>query len=262
MVWSPTHHRRWVVPLAASLLGLSTSVLIIVPACSDRTPTVEDDGVPAEVKAYAEARCRRLDECGCESDVYEAREQCEDRILAIYEDIMDERGAVDLECFGAAASAWNANPCDNDLFEAACDVAPPMGEVGDPCRDTDVLGDVFIRAPSCVAGLFCWEGSCIDPVVPDTQLGDPCSSEGLCGSDLVCFGGRCEAPHVEGEPCESGATCSNEASANLYCTSGTCTVQKAEGEPCENKPECLSHLMCVGGRCVEPPVYACWMAEF
>jgi hypothetical protein len=237
---------------------LALGHLLILTACSDR-PAAETDPIPAEVRAYARARCERLEHCACKIKNYDDRAQCEAKLLQLYHDDVAGRDTVNLDCFGDAARLWERAPCDAPHDGETCDVTSPTDAVGEPCRTT-IFHDMFLYTPTCSAGSFCWNDERCVAIVDDIEAGMPCTPEGLCGSNLTCIGQRCEEPRTEGQPCEISQNC--EPLRDLYCRDGVCAAREQEGDACTSREECEPGVPCFEGKCTRVESLICLVAEF
>lgn len=232
--------------------------LLFLMACSNR-PTEENDTIPAAVRAYARARCQRLEACECKNANHADREQCEDSIVALYLDAVAGRTSAELGCFGEAAQLWEHAPCDEPPSGEACNVLTRADAVGTSCRFHPFRDD-FLRADSCAEGLFCWNDMYCARAPDMSEEGEPCSAEGLCGSGLTCIAGQCEQHRGEGEPCESSPNCA--PARELYCGDGVCTMKSAPGGSCETREACRFGAQCAENRCVAIDPVICFAAEF
>jgi hypothetical protein len=238
------------------------SCLLFLIACSNR-PTAEIDTVPAEVRAYARARCQRLEACECQITNFDDRKECEDRLVFLYQEAVAERDSVDLDCFGDAARLWEQTPCDDlprgPRGRESCSVTTRTDAVGEPCH-FNPFHDAVLYADTCSEELYCsYEGYCTEPV-SGIEVGMPCSPDGLCGADLTCIGDQCEHHRAEGEPCETSLNCA--PARDVYCHDGVCVARKDEGTPCTSREECELGDSCFNGQCTQVDPVICLVAEF
>ncbi len=240
--------------------GGGLAMLVVVGpfgvGCGDVRP-IEDDPIPAEVRAYARDRCLRIEQCACPNVTHGDRSECEARILDTYAEVVGQRDDVQLECFGEGAAVWRGAECDDMPDSLPCNAVTPSDDVGTPCR-VNPFRDAYVHVDSCTDGLVCFGERCQAPV-SGREPGGPCSPAGMCDPALTCIEGQCETPPMEGEACEVAWNC--EPSRDLYCAQGVCTVRTGNGEACERDEECRLTVRCVQGACVPVSPELCLVGE-
>ena len=222
--------------------------------CNERP--VDDDPVPAEVRAYAQQRCQRIEQCGCSNAPPGSPEECEARIVAIYQQAMDGREGIQLDCFAAGAELWRTADCDDPPADTPCNALTPHDGVGAACS-INPFADAYVHADSCAEGLVCFDDRCVEPVV-DGVAGEPCLPGGQCDPALTCIEGRCEPPRAEGEACDEAWDCEQP---ELYCAAKVCTMRTASGAECTSDEECAYTVPCVDGRCTPISPSLCVLGE-
>ncbi|MCA9711701.1 MAG: hypothetical protein KDK70_38050 [Myxococcales bacterium] len=237
-------HARGRASRVAGVLGVVLGAL----GCNERP--VDDDPVPAEVRAYAQQRCLRIEQCACPNATHEDRAECEARLVAVYQEEVQGREGIELSCFAAGAELWRTASCDEPPDDVPCSVLLPLAGEGATCS-IDPFGDAYVHAEPCAEGLVCFDQTCRVPV-QGGRPGDGCTPDGRCSSALTCIAGRCEVPPGEGGSCDVSWNC--EPQRDLYCAEGICTPRKSAGDGCSSDDECHLGVPCVEARCtpIEP----------
>ncbi|MGB9599552.1 MAG: Dickkopf N-terminal cysteine-rich domain-containing protein [Myxococcota bacterium] len=81
------------------------------------------------------------------------------------------------------------------------------------------------------------------------HIGEPCM-DALCdgGAGWCAPPGVCKPLPKIGEPCEASI-----CAAGLRCDDGICRVPGTDGTLCDRDSQCVDPLLCISGRCVNPP---------
>jgi hypothetical protein len=228
---------------------------LVCVGCNERPLSTEDDDIPAEVRRYASARCKRLENCDCVSNTHATRAECEEDIFELYRGLVAEDREIHLACFDAAASQWSKPGCD-EVPREQCVVTPPNRAIGESCSNR-VFYDANFEELACIDG-HCWDGTCVPSF--EGGEGDPCSVNGYCTVRLACFDGICEPLRRLGEACQQTTDCSFED--QLRCEDGMCVERPSEGEPCGPEIGCAIPLQCVHGECTNQPSASCLSSDF
>jgi hypothetical protein len=236
----------------ASVVLYALVHLSLATACGERAVVDEPEDTLSEVRIYAEARCARLRECGCDPDPASSSSECEDRVVETYLAMRSED--VDATCFKTAGNAWKARACDGRFEVDGCALVPPDGQVGDACSE-DAFGDALLLTSGCAPDLACFEGRCVDPTMALDE-GMPCSAGTLCDVGLTCLEGQCVERRLDGETCSVSADC--EPVRDYYCN-GVCTPKKVAGDICASRLECTAAYLCADGVCAAPDSVLCLM---
>lgn len=115
------------------------------------------------------------------------------------------------------------------------------------CAPMPVLGEACSYGGGPPPGVECGQGICRNWICVPQSFVEPGEA---CNDERVCFGrcveGRCEAWRQVGESCAD-----QECTFDSYCgPDGRCAAKSDEGGACgPSRPECLSGLSCLQGRC-------------
>ena len=159
--------------------------------------------------------------------------------------------AVREDCTGGLAGGLlcQEGKCAGCVRSRDCRLTEVCDPVQRRCALRACFGDECTAHAACVAGSYCVQGLCLDPVKPRVVGSQTCGVQ-ICGSDRDCNPGQrcnertfvCEQDLgcLAGSPCAKGQVCNPGSGA---CEPG-CTAQTAA-------QVCGALVPCIAGRCVQ-----------
>lgn len=149
------------------------------------------------------------------------------------------------QCVSGACSKTGSATTDGGIADAGATVGIACGTCDPRAAENAACDSSGIKAPRCMSGLNCTNGTCVKPVL--IPSGGACSYNGPPGTDCatgtVCIPGSNGTGTCSTIP-KKGEKCTFVCDTNLTCTAGTCQDKAAVGAPCPNGSECQSTLYC------------------
>lgn len=187
--------------------------------------------------------------------------------------------AAGLSCFSSLCTLPRADGFACDDHE---DCASPLLCLGGFCGSVAAVGESCAVNGECAVDARCSGGTCT------ARPAGTCADDVGCGNLTSCVMPsvrRCVALAASGAACADDASCLDglacdpdtlrcgalpalgqgcmaRCAAGLFCEFGTCIAQVGAGSDCPfDSTACASGLVCVSGRCGDPPVVATRCAD-
>ena len=235
-----------IIGVAAGALALGTAFLfacgsddpVVVATPPDGRATLDGASVPFDAgppatpteacRAYIQAYCDRLDECGrFSSRCADVEAYCPDYAFA-------DGSTRTVEGALACAKVRRVQPCGELAAGFTPDCSPPgTREAGAPCQ--------FVS--QCASFDCSSQGSCGTCLPPSLDGGCVTSCNGgpgcvTCEVNSQCVSNRCvpRTPQTD-----AGVVCGLDAAT---CADASTTILKALGEPCTTRDECAVNADC------------------
>lgn len=225
-----------------------------LPEFEGATPVPESQMASTMAAEY----CIAVVDCACSDRSHETVPSCRHSENMGWEDLRERAEELELvydgSCLGQLIAGLRTLGCgpsvegfETLLAQGGCSVYWGGDELGDPCETAGA------GVSTCISGLACWDGICVDPCAAGAEAGPRSRPFNFpCGPGEASKYGDCFEPSRVGEECNQGCE------AGAYCRDGvsrTCEFLVPDGEPCDEDIACASGMCsAAGGVCVVGPV--------